>query len=169
MENLSRYKGGVGAILIVLMLMLFIGCRTKQHIETHEKIELVDTTKQIIKVLTKDSTHVNKKVVITDSVTRKEVIIEPKGEFTWNPSTGFKGEATKIVYVEDERYKQVLEQLNLMITRDINYLDSLSKAEHAVQEVTAEESKSRSVDTPFWVWILLIVSIAYVVYRVFRF
>lgn len=169
MENLSRYKGGVGVILIVLMSMLFIGCRTKKHIESYEKIEIVDTTKQIIKVLTKDSTHVTKKVLVTDSTTKKEVIIEPVGEFTWSPSTGFKGQATKIIYVEDEKYKKALEELNIMITRDINYLDSLSRAEHAVQEVAVEESKPRSADTPGWVYVVLILAIGYVVYRVFRY
>jgi len=103
----------------------------------------------------------------TDSVVRKKLTLNPIGEFLWNPQSGFKGQATNLVYTEEIDYNKIQYSIDSM---KLSILDSMNIKFKALElENQKLRDAQKKVDsTPFWVYILLTACIIGIIYKVIR-
>ena len=165
MGNLQKYSRGM---ILIITAMFFVACSVKKDIQTKEQIVNIDTSRQVVNIVTKDSTHVHKVIQHVDSITKTYLRIEPKGEFTWDPGTGYKGEASTFNYYQythTSKVHQELDSLKHVITDSLEQVFN-NKFESLRREM--DEKSDTGSGTPAWAYMLFIFLTAYLVYKFFK-
>ncbi|MBB2150542.1 hypothetical protein [Pedobacter gandavensis] len=147
------------AYFILLFILVFYGCGIFQNTETGTLRSALKSEEESVKNAELNASHqsVGWSMSLSDDSLNSSstVVIWPKGEFTYSPSTGFWGTAEKVVLTETSKSgrKILEEQVKL---EEVN--KRVLVHEQQVKTVSADQKERVRVTKSQW-WILLLIPV----------
>lgn len=156
------------AYFTLLCIQVFYGCGLFQNTKTSTFRSAMKSEEESVKNAELNASHqsVGWSMSLSDDSlsSTSTVVIWPKGEFTYSPSTGFLGTAEKVVLTETSKSgrKILEEQLKL---EEVN--KSVFLKEQQAKTVSADQKERVRVTKSQW-WILLLIPVLLLLFWLLR-